>query len=35
MEIHQNEELEAKIAQAEKDRQNEEMLSKTRAIELK
>jgi hypothetical protein len=35
MEIHQNEELEAKIAQAEKDRQNEEQLSKTRAIELK
>lgn len=35
MEIKQNEELEKKIANAEKERQNEEILSKQRAEELK
>jgi len=35
LEIKQNEELEQKISVAEKERQNEEVLSKTRATELK
>jgi hypothetical protein len=35
MEIKQNEELEQKITNAEKERRNEEELAKTRAADLK
>lgn len=35
MEIKQNEELEQKISNAEKERENEEKLAKTRAADLK